>query len=283
MRHRLPRGVSFGHSCTLARGRPMLKRTTIDGLVHSYREAGAGSPLVLIPGIQGSSRFCEPQLAGLADQFRVIAWDPPGAGDSDDPDEFIGIEGYADCLAAFLRAVDAAPAHVGGLSWGGVLALEFYRRHPELVASLLLIDTYAGWKGSLSPEEYAARRATVIEQLETQPPDFKPASIPGVMHPDATPKAKAALEQELRDSHPAGWRAMARALLDVDARDVLPTITVPTVLIWGEADERAPLPIAEAMRDAIPGAQLFTIPGAGHMSSLEQPDAFNRTVREFYS
>ncbi|MDZ7727777.1 MAG: hypothetical protein U5Q44_06045 [Dehalococcoidia bacterium] len=61
-----------------------------------------------------------------------------------------------------------------------------------------------GGRGSLSPEEYEKRRAMVIDQLETQPADFKPAEIPGVMHPDASPEAKAALERELQESHPQG-------------------------------------------------------------------------------
>jgi pimeloyl-ACP methyl ester carboxylesterase len=90
-----------------------------------------------------------------------VAWDEPGAGRSSDlPGEF-GLADYAECLATLIQALDLGPVHLAGLSWGGTVALELYRHHPGLVATLILVDTYAGWKGSLPEEEVRARaRAT---------------------------------------------------------------------------------------------------------------------------
>jgi pimeloyl-ACP methyl ester carboxylesterase len=80
--------------------------------------------------------------------------------------------------------------------------------------------------------------------------------------------------------HPVGFRAMSRALAG-DFRDVLPTIRVPTLLIWGDGDTRSPVSIGEEMSARIPGAGLTIIPAAGHVSNMEQPEAFNAEVRSF--
>lgn len=257
------------------------RHVDVGGMRHAYRESGDGRPLVLISGILSDSRFWEPQLSGLHDAARVIAWDVPGTGGSDDPDEHAGVGGFASMLGDFLGAVDALPADLLGLSWGGVLALEFHRRSPDAVRTLILADTYAGWKGSLPAEEYEARRAAALQELDHRPPDHVPGHIPGVVHPEAPAAVRRRLQVIIDDARPAGFRAMGRALIDLDLRDALAAIGVPTLLIWGEDDERSPLTVARAMRAAIAGARLVTIPDAGHVSSLERPEAFNQAVRGF--
>src|SRR5688572_18543029 len=99
----------------------------------------------------------QPQLTALADEFTVVAWDEPGAGRSSDVPASFGLTDYADCLAGLIDVLNLGPTHVAGLSWGGTVTLELYRRHAELVATLILVDTYAGWKGSLPQEEVRAR------------------------------------------------------------------------------------------------------------------------------
>ena len=81
--------------------------------------------------------------------------------------------------------------------------------------------------------------------------------------------------------HPVGFRLMALSSAEVDTRDLLPKIDVPTLLLWGEDDGRSPLDVAEQFHTAIPGAKLATIPNAGHLSNMEQPDVFNEHVRRF--
>ncbi len=130
-----------------------------DGLEIAYERAGEGPPLVLVHGAACDGRVWRPQLAALSDEFTVVAWDEPGAGRSSDVPADIGLPDYADALAAVIGALALGPAHVAGLSWGGTVALELYRRRPELVATLVLADSYAGWKGSLPPAEVRARVA----------------------------------------------------------------------------------------------------------------------------
>jgi len=120
------------------------------GLEIAYERVGEGPPLAFVHGAGEDGRVWQPQLAALADEFTVVAWDEPGAGRSSDVPADFGLTEYANCLAALIEAVELGPAHVAGISWGGTVVLELYRRHPELVATLILADTYAGWKGSLS-------------------------------------------------------------------------------------------------------------------------------------
>jgi pimeloyl-ACP methyl ester carboxylesterase len=115
------------------------------GLDIAYQRAGTGPALVFVHGAACDSRVWEPQLASLADEFTVVAWDEPGAGRSSDVPAEFRLEDYAACLAALIESLALGPAHVAGLSWGSTLALELYRRRPELVASLILAGAYAGW------------------------------------------------------------------------------------------------------------------------------------------
>jgi pimeloyl-ACP methyl ester carboxylesterase len=101
-----------------------------DGVGIAYERVGEGPPLVFVHGAGDDSRIWQPQLAGLADEFTVVAWDEPGAGRSSDLLEGFGLAGFADGLARLIETLGLGPAHVAGLSWGGTVVLELYRRHP---------------------------------------------------------------------------------------------------------------------------------------------------------
>jgi pimeloyl-ACP methyl ester carboxylesterase len=253
----------------------------IGGLRIAYRIAGDGPPLVLVHGAVSDSRIWRPQVEGLADAFTVVAWDAPGAGRSPDPPARFGTDDWAGALAGLLRALGLGPAHVVGLSWGGTLALALYARAPEAVASLVLAGAYAGWKGSLSEEECAQRLAAALASAAMPPAELADAWLPGLVTQDADPARVAELRAVVEDSHPDGLRLVAVSMAATDLNAVLPRIAVPVLLLWGERDVRSPLRIAEGMRAAIPGAELVVLPGAGHVTSVEQPDAFTAAVRRF--
>ena len=139
-------------------------RVRAAGLDVAYDRAGDGPPLVLVHSAAGDAREWRPQITGLAEDFTVIAWDEPGAGRSSNVPADFGLTGYATALAALVETL-GTPAHVCGLSWGGTVTLELYRLRPELVATLVLADTYAGWKGSLPEHELRARVAGVERML----------------------------------------------------------------------------------------------------------------------
>ena len=254
---------------------------TVNGLDIAYRRAGEGDAIVLAHGGASDGREWGPQLEGLADEFTVVAWDEPGSGASPDlPPEF-GLADFADALAGLIEALELAPAHVGGLSWGGTLALELYRRHPDLVGTLILCDTYAGWKGSLPAAEVEARVAGVMASLEAPPDEFDATSaLPGLFAAEPPPEVVAELERIMADARPDSLRQEVVAMAACDQRDLLPRIAVPTLLIWGAEDVRSPVAtVARQFEEAIPGAELVVIPGAGHMANLERPAEFNAAVR----
>ena len=259
----------------------MLETVEVGQLRIAYRREGDGPCLVLLHGILQDSRSWRWQIDVLRDDFTVIAWDAPGCGQSDDPPVDWRMTELADCLDAFLRALDVRKAHILGLSLGTTIALELYRRHPEVVDSLILASGYAGWVGSLSSEEVAQRLESCLVQSEQDPADFVPLWIPGILT-DSAPKALCdEVAAIMADFHPAGFRMMARAMADADMRDMLDDIDVQTLLLFGEEDKRAPLNIARALHQAIPTATLTTVPEVGHLLNCETPAVFNDAIKRF--
>ena len=224
-----------------------------------------GPPLVFVHGAAEDSRIWEPQLAGLADEFTVVAWDEPGAGRSSDLPEGFGLADFADGLAALLEALELGPAHVAGLSWGGTVLLELYRRHPGLVATLIMIDTYAGWKGSLPADEVRARVAGARTMLAAPDEEFDP-TLPGLFADDPPAEFVPLLADIAADVRPATLGRELAIMAETDLSDLLPQIAVPTLLIWGQHDARSPLSVARQFEEAIPDATLVVIEGAGHVS-----------------
>jgi pimeloyl-ACP methyl ester carboxylesterase len=258
----------------------MVQVVRANGLEIGYERVGAGPPLVFVHGAAGDCRLWRPQLAALADEFTVVAWDEPGAGKSSDLPALFGLVDYARCLAGLIEALALGPAHVAGLSWGGTVALELYRRHPELVATLVLADTYAGWKGSLPEEEVRARVAGARQMLAAPAEEFEPI-LPGLFAGDPPAEFVPLLEAVAADVRPDTLRTQLFAMAETDQCDLLPHIAAPTLLIWGELDARSPLNVARQFEQAIPDSTLVLIPGSGHVSNLEQPGLFNEAVREF--
>jgi pimeloyl-ACP methyl ester carboxylesterase len=258
-----------------------LARAEVNGHSVAYRHAGEGSPLVLLHGFLCDSRCWRTQLAGLSDRFRVVAWDAPGAGSSSDPPDSFSITDWAQCLAGFLDVVGIECAQVLGLSWGGILAQEFYRLYPDRVLALVLCDTYAGWKGSLPEPACEERLERCLLESSLPPEDFVARWVPEFFTQGASHDLKEEMSALVSDFHPLGFRLMAKSSADTDTTDLLPNIEVPTLVLWGDDDRRSPMNIAEQLRDAIPEAELAVIANAGHVSNMEQPEEFNAQVRPF--
>jgi len=251
-----------------------------NGLEIAYERAGEGPSLLLVHGAAMDGRMWQPQLTALADELTVVAWDEPGAGRSADVPAGFGLADYASCLVALIEALALGPAHVAGLSWGGTVVLELYRRRPDIVETLILVDTYAGWKGSLSEEEVGARIAGVQQMLAAPAEEFDP-TFPGLFAGDPPAEFVPLLAAMQADVRPESLGTQVHVMAETDQRDLLPRIAVPTLLIWGELDARSPLEVARQLERAIPYARLVVLPGAGHISNLEQPERFNAAVRAF--
>ncbi|MET0143523.1 MAG: alpha/beta hydrolase [Ilumatobacteraceae bacterium] len=246
----------------------------------AFERVGTGATaVVLLHGYVGDGGATwRDQLDGLADKYTVVAWDAPGAGGSADPPESFGMAGYADCLAGFIAALGLDRPHLVGLSFGGALALAAASRHPGIARSLVVVSGYAGWAGSLPPQTVEQRLAQAITLSERTPTDLVEALLPTMFSTAPDPESVGRFAESMRAFHPVGFRAMARASAE-DLRDLLPGIDVPTLLVYGDHDVRAPLPVAEHLHRAISGSMLIVLPGVGHVCNLEAPQPFNDTVR----
>lgn len=256
-------------------------RIEVDGYSLAYRGGGQGAPLVLLHGFLCDSRCWRQQLTGLSDQFRVIAWDAPGAGLSSDPSDPFTISDWSGILAKFLNLLDIEQAYMLGLSWGGLLALDFYRLYPARVMKLILADTYPGWKGFL-PAPVCQQRLMRCERDSWLPPEeLANQWVPEMFSESASQDLRREMSEIISDFHPLGLRLMAKSLADTDMRVLLPKIQSQTLILWGDKDQRTPLKMGELLRDTIPNSELAILANAGHLSNMEQPEEFNAQVRRF--
>lgn len=253
----------------------------IGGLHIAFERKGNGTPLVLLHGAVSDSREWRRQLDELSDEFTVVAWDAPGCGCSSDPPETFRLPDYADCLAVFIEEIGLVRPHVLGLSFGSGLALELYHRHTAIPRSLILASAYAGWAGSLPPDVVEERLQQGLRQSELPPEQVVEAWIPTLFTKSASTEVIDETAAIMSEFHPVGMRAMLLAFAEADLREMLPTIEVPTLLLYGEVDQRSPLKIAKNLHAKIPGSRLVIIPKVGHMTHLEAPETFNAEVRSF--
>ena len=247
----------------------------------AYQRKGEGPPLVFLHGWPLDSREWRRQIDGLSDEFTVVAWDAPGAGQSSDPPEAFRLSDWADCLAAFIEALGLGRPHVAGLSFGGGLALELYRRHPSVPRTLILTSAYAGWAGSLPAEVVEDRLRLMLRNCDMPSDQWAPALIKTLLTEEASAGMVAELLSIISGFHPAATRVAMQAFAEADLRDVLPRIDIPTLLVYGDRDVRAPERVWQALHSNIRGSELVLIPGAGHVVDIEASERFNAEVRGF--
>lgn len=251
-----------------------------DGRRLAYRRTGSGPLVLLLHGAFVDGRSWQRQMTGLPGRT-VVAWDAPGCGASSDPPPQASLADYADDAARLVAALGLGAAHLVGLSFGSGLALEVARRHPGQVASLVLASPYAGWAGSLPEDEVRARRAAAVRNARRPPEEWLPELLPGMFSPTAPDAAIAGMAALMRESRPGPTLTMVEAFAEADLRDVLPQVHVPTLIIHGSQDVRAPWPVVQAIHEQIPGSRLAVLDGVGHACSQEAPAAFTALVRGF--
>ena len=245
-----------------------------------YDEDGSGTPLVLLHAFPLDRTMWQPQLADLGAVARVIAPDMPGFGES--PAAPFSIEGVADTVAEFLSALGVGKAVVCGLSMGGYVALALARKHPDKLAGLILADTRAGVDDSATKANRTKSITTVNEKGSAA---LFAGMLPKVLsehthntRPDVVERLKAIAARQ-----PAASVAAALAALRdrPDANAGLKDVAVPALVLVGEFDAVTPALSAANLAGQIRGSALVHIPDAGHLSNAENPDAFNKAVREF--
>ena len=242
---------------------------------------GHGPLVVFLHGIGGNRTFWTDQLQALAPHFQAVAWDARGYGSSED---YEGPLAFADFSADLLRVLDhfgSRRAHVVGLSMGGMIAMDFHARHPERVATLTICDSTPGF-GDVPPDQ---RREFIRSRQEPllrgqEPKDIAPAVARSLAGPSASETAYRRLVAGMEALHKDSYLKTIEAASSV-GNFRLEEIRVPTHVLVGDEDRLTPPDVSRRMCERIPGASLTVLPGAGHISNLEQPAAFNAAVLSF--
>jgi 3-oxoadipate enol-lactonase len=244
--------------------------------------AGSGPLVVCLHGIGGHRQHWDDQLRALAPHFTAAAWDARGYGDSDDYDGPLAFADFSRDLERVLDYFGAARAHLVGLSLGGRIARDFALRHPARVATLVLANTTAGFD-TLTPEAVEAfirSRRGPLESGRT-PAELAPELARGLISPSAVPGAYDRLIGAMAALRTDSYLKTIEASTREDRGARIEAIAAPTLVVASDGDRLYPAALAEAMSRRIPGARLALIRGAGHLSNLEQPEAFNAVVLGF--
>ena len=246
----------------------------------AWREAGSGDPLVFLHGLGGSRTAWGPQLRGLSDRYRCIAWDMPGYGEAE-PIEPLTYAAIAARLIDLLDALEIEAATLVGLSFGGMHALHTALDHPRRVDRLVLADTSAafGLDGTIA-EDWIRARLDPIERGST-PADAAEAVIDAISHVRLTGQVRDETIESFGRISSRGFRAAVMCLPSNDVRHRLAEIAQPTLVIVGEHDRETPLEYAQLIAEGIPNSELHVLPGVGHLSPAEAPDHFNAVVATF--
>ena len=243
---------------------------------------GAGIPLLLIHGYPLDRTLWTEQTRGLANVARVIAPDLRGFGESGLPSGAVTIDTYADDVNALLDAIGVKTAVVAGLSMGGYVAFAFYRKYPERVRALIFANTKAG---ADSAEGKKGRDDSATLAREKGAAAIAERMLPKMLTPKTAaerPSVVASVNTMMSRQSVDGVVGALMAMRDrPDSTPTFAQISVPTFVITGAEDNLIPPKESELMRDGIRGAKLVVIPGAAHLSNVEQPEAFNRAVHDF--
>lgn len=252
----------------------------VNGEHFAWRESGSGSVLVLLHGLGGSRLSWEPQLEGLAGDHRVIAWDMPGYGASRPLEVEVTFTTLADAVIDFLDTIGADAAHLGGISFGGMIAQYVAARHPRRVLSLALLSTSPvfGLDGT-KPDEWRAARLAPLD-AGREPADFADDVLGAIAGPNISAAAMDGQRAAMGRVTGRALRASIDCLITHDSTALLPTITAPTVCMVGDLDEETPVAYGFALADLIPNARLAVIPMAGHLLNVEAPEAVNQLLDE---
>ena len=260
---------------------PMLR---VNGTELYYEDTGGSGPAILFShGLFWDSSLFAPQIAALKSRYRCVAYDHRGQGQSAASDlRAIDMDTLFADAVALIETLDLKPVHVCGLSMGGFVAMRLGARRPDLVRSLLLLDTSADPEPPENTLKYRlwnwiARICGVGSLIDETMLMFGKSA-----HSDPARAAERdAWRRQLRSNRRSLWRAVNGVIERPSVYHELSRITAPTLVMVGEEDTVTVPAKAERIAAAIAGAQLVRIPRAGHMVTLEQPQAVTQAIGGF--
>jgi pimeloyl-ACP methyl ester carboxylesterase len=255
----------------------------INGNELHYDEAGTGPEAVVFAhGLLMSGRMFDAQVAALKDCFRCITFDFRGQGHSEVAQAGYDMDSLTEDAAELIRALSAGPCHFVGLSMGGFVGMRLAVRHPELVRSLVLMDTAAGkepyWfryhlfrlmSRWLGPRAVASRIMPILFGRK-------------FLNDPAREELREQWRQRLLANNRSGvFRAAGGVINRQGCEELLGRITVPTLILVGEDDRATPPEKSRFLQEHIRGSRVEIIPAGGHSLSVEEPEAVNEALRRF--
>ncbi|GAB2575594.1 alpha/beta hydrolase [Paractinoplanes abujensis] len=260
-----------------------MSAASVNGITIDYDDSGAGRPLVLVHGHPFDRSMWRPQVAALAgSEWRVITADLRGYGASTVVPGKTPLSVFAADVAGLADHLGIGDFVLGGLSMGGQIVMECYRRFPERITGLILADTFPRTD---TAEGREARRAAA-DRFEAEGSGWYArenlAKMLAAYNVEALPAVAGHVTTMMTGAPPAGAAAALRGRAERDDyRELLTTVTVPTLVVVGRDDEFTPVADAEEMHALIPDSALVIVDGAGHLPNLEQPAVFDEALASF--
>ncbi len=252
----------------------------------NYEQMGEGEAVVFLHGYTGSTRDWRNQMPLVAEKFRAIAIDHRGHGKSEAPsaEDDYSIKIFSEDVYALLSALNIRRCCLVGHSMGGFMSLQFIMDHPDMVRALVLVDTSSGIFDM--PPGYQELRAKLDELARNEGLDaafeYDAANNPmRVERFQKHPELREISKQKVLSTSVDGYIYVARTFRKwPPVTDRLNEIKVPTLIFWGEEDTPFAEP-SKLMKESISGAELITVPGAGHNPHEEAPEIFNEALMNF--
>jgi 3-oxoadipate enol-lactonase len=247
--------------------------------LHYEIHGGPGPAVIFLHGLGSSADDWALQVPVFAARYRVITLDLRAHGQSESNGRF-SIETMADDVGELLAQLDAAPAHMVGLSLGGCVALMLALRHPAHVRSLAIVNSFAryrpnGWAGL----RRGLKRAWLL--MFKPMPALAAFVAEGLFpKPEQRPFYEAAIASLSKNDRRTYWQSI-RAIRFFDIEKQVNAIRCPTLIVAGDRDTTVSLASKEFLHCAIPGSQLLVVPDSGHATPYDQSEIFNRVVLEF--
>ena len=219
----------------------------------------------------------------MADTCTTIAWDARGYGKSDDYEGPLNFHDFSQDLRRLLDFTKIEKAHFVGLSMGARILMDFYPSNVERVATLTLCDCFFSYKKALSPEKQREFIALRQKPLLAGKPlsEIAPALIQSLVGPNCTDEARDQLYKSIIDIHVDSYLKTIAASTLFSVKGSLSNFSVPVQLIFGEHDKLTPPSVGESMLSLLPDANLDIIMDSGHLSNIEQPETFNKVMKNF--
>jgi 3-oxoadipate enol-lactonase len=261
-----------------------MPKTRINNIDIAYDDTGAGSAVVLIHGYPFNRSMWAEQVSALADSYRVVTLDLRGHGESESSTGASTMKLMAQDVATLMDELQIDRAVIGGLSMGGYVTLAFYQLFPGRVEKLLLADTRA----QADTEEGKATRADQVQQIQAEGmTGIVNAMLPKLLSPETVSK-QPEIVKRVRDmmmhTSPEGAIGALRGMAErEDQTERLTQINVPTLIVVGKEDPITPVADSQKMHEGIADSQLVVIENASHVSNIEQPEQFNRALKDFLS